>query len=251
LFFFVEEGLDYSDSGWVKSSDSVGSVGTDSITFVQFSGAGQIVAGDGLSKTGNTISVNVANGIEISADNVQLASSVAGDGLTYDSGVLNVVGTTNRITVNIDNIDIASTYVGQSSITTLGTITNGVWESTIISPTYGGTGVNNGSKTITLGGNLTTSGAHTLTLTTTANTSVILPTTGTLATLAGIETLTNKTLSSPVITLPTMTGGTINNTVIGGTTASSANFTSVGISGNLTGAGTSILSGFDMDGGSY
>jgi hypothetical protein len=254
LFFFVEEGLDYADSGWVKTSDSVGTVGTDPITFVQFSGAGQIVAGDGLSKTGNTLSVNVANGIEISGDNVQLASSVAGGGLTYSSGVLNVVGTADRITVNSDSIDIASTYIGQSSITTLGTIGTGVWQGTVISPTYGGTGVNNGTKTITLGGNFTHTGAHTLGLTTTANTSVTLPTTGTLATLAGTETLTNKTIQGAVIT-----GGSINNTPIGATTASTGAFTTIAASGNVTvqanitgaGAATSNLSGFNIDGGTY
>ena len=71
--------------------------------------------------------------------------------------------------------------VVNSSLETLGTITTGVWNGTIISPTYGGTGVNNGTKTITLGGNFTHSGAHTLTLTTTNNTSVTLPTSGTLA----------------------------------------------------------------------
>lgn len=76
----------------------------------------------------------------------------------------------------------------------------------ILAGTNGGTGVNNGSKTITLGGNLTTSGAHTLTLTTTNNTSITLPTTGTLATLAGIETLSNKTLTTPKI----VSGGSIN-----------------------------------------
>lgn len=62
----------------------------------------------------------------------------------------------------------------------------------------GGTGVSN-TGTITLGGNLTTSGAFTLTLTQTANTNVTLPTTGTLATLAGAETLTNKTLGATTL----------------------------------------------------
>ena len=68
--------------------------------------------------------------------------------------------------------------------------------------------VNNASRTMSFGGNivtghnLTTSGAYALTLTQTATTNVTLPATGTLATLAGSEILTNKTLTSPVLTTP-------------------------------------------------
>jgi len=63
----------------------------------------------------------------------------------------------------------------------------------------GGTGVANTSKTITLGGNLTTSGANNVTFTTTGSTSLTLPTSGTLATTAGsgaITFLTSATASS-------------------------------------------------------
>ncbi|OGS64889.1 MAG: hypothetical protein A2X21_03205 [Flavobacteria bacterium GWA2_35_26] len=77
-------------------------------------------------------------------------------------------------------------------------LTTGVTE--VLPGTNGGTGVDNGIKTITLGGNLTTSGAFATTLTTTDNTNVTLPTTGTLATLDGTETLTNKSLTSPILT---------------------------------------------------
>ena len=83
-----------------------------------------------------------------------------------------------------------------SSLTSVGTIATGVWQGTAIAGQYGGTGVNNSGKTITLGGNLTTSGAYAVTLTATNTTSVTLPTTGTLATLAGSESLTNKKLGS-------------------------------------------------------
>ena len=141
VFFFVEEGNTYADAGFVLTSDGgQQTVGTDSLTFVQFSGAGQIVAGNGLAKSGNTLSVNVANGIEISGDNVQLESAVAGDGLTYNSGVLDVVGTADKITVSSNAITIASTYVGQNTITTLGTITTGTWNGTAIAAANGGTG---------------------------------------------------------------------------------------------------------------
>jgi hypothetical protein len=262
VFFFVEEGTVNADAGFVITSDNPQTVGTDPLVFTQFSGAGQIVAGDGLSKTGNQLDVVVAasGGIEIASDALQLKSSVAGDGLTYTSGVIAVGGTSNRITVNADSIDIASTYVGQSSITTLGTITTGAWNANIIDPTYGGTGVNNGSYTITLGGNITTAaafstaGAYSLTLTTTGSTNVTLPTTGTLATLAGNETLTNKTITGAVIS-----GGSINNTPIGASTANTGAFTTLSASGNVTfsanltgaGAGSSTIDGFNIDGGTY
>lgn len=57
-------------------------------------------------------------------------------------------------------------------------------------------------NTFTLTGDFIRSGAHSLTLTTTGATNVTLPTTGTLATLAGTESLSNKTLVTPDIGTP-------------------------------------------------
>lgn len=70
----------------------------------------------------------------------------------------------------------------QGNITTVGTIVGGVWHGTLIGATYGGTGVNNGASTITIGGNVAFSGASTFTATLTGNTAVTFPTSGTLAT---------------------------------------------------------------------
>jgi hypothetical protein len=102
-FVFVEQGTANADSGWVVTTDGAITIGTTAINWVQFSGAGQVIAGAGLTKTGNSI---------------------------------DVVGTANRITVNADSVDIASTYVGQTSITTLGTIGTGVWRGTAIVDAY-------------------------------------------------------------------------------------------------------------------
>jgi len=76
----------------------------------------------------------------------------------------------------------------------------------------GGTAMTVTSGTLLLAGNFETAGASGITLTSTGLTNVTLPTTGTIVTLAGAETLTNKTLTSPVV------GGTITGTyTLGGT----------------------------------
>jgi hypothetical protein len=102
---FVKEGTTYGTSSWVQSNHYLTTFAGQ--TWVQFNGAAQITAGNGLTKDGNQI---------------------------------DAVGTTNRITVNADSIDIASTYVGQTSITTLGTVATGTWNGTTIGVAHGGTG---------------------------------------------------------------------------------------------------------------
>lgn len=143
MFTFVEAGTANNDCGFVLTTADPITLGTSELEFTLFSSSGSLIAGSGLSKAGNTLQVNVAatGGIEIVDDNLQLKSSLAGAGLTYTNGVLDVVGTTDRISVTANALDIASTYVGQASITTLGTITSGTWNATTVSVPYGGTGL--------------------------------------------------------------------------------------------------------------
>ena len=73
MFTFVEEGTVNADSGFVLTTDGSITVGSTSLSFAQFSGAGQITAGDGMSKTGNTLDVNDDNiTLEINNDNVRI-----------------------------------------------------------------------------------------------------------------------------------------------------------------------------------
>jgi len=92
MFTFVEKGTVNADNGFVCTSDSGSAVvGTNNLTFAQFSGAGQITAGDGLDKSGNTLSVDLkANGglvIESTEIAVKLdASSITGTLAIGDGG---------------------------------------------------------------------------------------------------------------------------------------------------------------------
>jgi hypothetical protein len=55
---FVEEGTVNADQGYVLTNDGAITVGTTALTFTQFTGLGQIVAGTGLDKTGNTLDID-------------------------------------------------------------------------------------------------------------------------------------------------------------------------------------------------
>jgi hypothetical protein len=106
-FTFVEEGSVNSDKGFVVSTNGTITIDSTGIAWTQFSGAGSFTAGDGISQNGNTINVNV---------------------------------TANRTQITSDAIDIHADYVGQTSITTLGTIATGTWAATDVAVEHGGTG---------------------------------------------------------------------------------------------------------------
>lgn len=122
-FVFVESGTLYGQTGWFNSSAVSGTLGTTSVNWTQFSGAGTYTAGSGLTLTGSQFSI--ASG---TITNAMLAGSIA-----------------------------ASKLVG-SDIASVGTVTSGVWNGTAIDATHGG----NGQTSWTLGDLLYSSAANTL-----------------------------------------------------------------------------------------
>jgi len=191
-FTFVENGTTYGNTGWVQTVEVL-TVGTDNIIWQQFSGTGTFTAGAGLTISGTEF---------------------------------NIVGTADRITVNPDSIDIASTYVGQSTITTLGTISTGTWQGSVIADAYINNALTISGGTINntpIGGSTASSAAFT---TLTAN---------------GAVTFTSATDASNLTTASVILSG--------GLSVTKAMYVGTNITG--AGAATSTLDGFNIDGGSY
>ena len=133
-FVFVEQGTTNAENGFVCTSDTGSAVvGTNNLTFAQFSGAGQIIAGDGLDKSGNTLSVDLkANGglviestelaVKLDASSITgtLAIGDGGTGATTATAALTALGLSNYAKTLIDDADAAAarTTLGLGSIAT-------------------------------------------------------------------------------------------------------------------------------------
>jgi hypothetical protein len=195
-FTFVQKGTTLADTGWVCTSDPGGTIDVTAINWSQFSGAGSYLAGNGLQLTGNTFSV-LANG--------------------------------TTINVSSSGIKLSDTYPGQSSITTVGTLTAGTWNANTIGVGYGGTGL----TSYTIGDLIVASGTTTLTQLSDIATGNVLLSGG-----VGVSPSYGKVGLTTHVSgiLPIANGGTNNNatptagTVVYGT-GTALEFTAVGTSG--------------------
>lgn len=100
MFVWVEEGTANADSGWVLTTNDDIVVDTTALTFAQFTGLGQVTAGDGLAKSGNTLNVDLAtpSGLEFTGGQLRVK---AGTGVTVDASGVNIgqaVGTADDVT---------------------------------------------------------------------------------------------------------------------------------------------------------
>ena len=83
MFTFVEKGTINADNGFVCTSDKGSAVvGTNNLSFSQFSGAGQITAGDGLDKSANTLSVDLKSNGGLVIESTEIAVDLAASSIT-------------------------------------------------------------------------------------------------------------------------------------------------------------------------
>lgn len=181
-FVFVEQGTTNADTGWVITGNYTLTLDSSNIVWSQFTGAGSFTAGNGIGQSGSTIYLDynemlndaaIATGDFVSfaditdsntvkkrtaaqfiADLDIVSTTSITDGILTKTAAdtyvgRTVTGTTNRVSVTNGNgvsgnptIDIDTNYVGQTSITTLGTIATGTWQGTTVGVQYGGTGAN-------------------------------------------------------------------------------------------------------------
>lgn len=121
-FMFVEEGTTNADNGWVLTTNAPINVGTTVLNFTQFSGAGSINAGNGLTKSGNTIDVVGSTLIASNPNNIQINSSIIANQTLLSSGTVGTEPTYGALPLNNSNsvtgiLPIANGGTGSSILT--------------------------------------------------------------------------------------------------------------------------------------
>ena len=207
--FIFTRALDADQSAEIDAGD---------LTYVV---AGTVNGGDGY--------VQVVNGVTVGTTAIEW-SQFSG------AGAVPIATTTSA---GIASFPTAQFSVDAGGAVTIGTLNTSVLNAGQLSGARGGTGVDNGSKTITVSGNTTIgSSTHTVAFATGGNTTVTLPTTGTLAISSAGQTFTGvQNFTSPNITTSLTTGSAsfdlINTTATTVNFAGVANVMTIGNSGTL------------------
>jgi Pectate lyase superfamily protein len=140
LAVWVNEGTTNADTGWVLTTNDAITLGSTSLTFTQFSGLGQVTAGAGLTKSGNTLDIGAGTGITVNANDIAIDSTVAtltgsqaltnkdltGSGNTFPTFNQNTTG--SAATLTTARAIYGNNFDGSAALTQ------------IIASTYGGTG---------------------------------------------------------------------------------------------------------------
>ena len=224
MFTFVAEGTVNSDSGWVLTTNDTITLGTTSLAFAQFSGAGSIDAGAGLTKTGGTLDVVTASSsrIVVNADSIDLAT-------VSQSNSSGTAGINFAQTVSVDSYGRV-TGVASADVRDATTSVKG-----IASFDSGDFSVTTGAVTIKSGG--VDNGQLANSSVTVGSTSISLGSSAT--TIAGLTSVTSTTfvgaLTGNASTATTATTATnANNVAVSTTSANTNNVVMVnGTTGNL------------------
>lgn len=93
-FVLITEGSVNGDTAWVLATDAPITLDTTALSFVQFSGANSVAAGDGLSRVGNTLSVIVVNTnrITVGPTGIDLATTAVTPGAGYNTFTVDAYG---------------------------------------------------------------------------------------------------------------------------------------------------------------
>jgi hypothetical protein len=229
---FVVNGTVNSNSGYVMNtlgtltSPTKGiKIGTDNISWTQFTGASQLSAGTGLLKTGNQLSVNTS----VIAP---LANPTFTGTVTLPAGTVTSTTIADNTIVNADinsSAAIAATKIAGTAVTQAdtGTVTNtmlagSIANNKLTNSTISGIALGSNLQSLTIGAGLSGSSYN-------GSSAITIAIDSTVATLTGTQTLTNKTL-----TLPTIggTGATFNGSASGALTL---------IASAAAGSGTMII----------
>jgi len=228
-FVFVQQGTANADSGWVVTQDNTITVGSTDPAFTQFSGAGQITAGDGLTKDGNTLDLtDIATGgvlgntsgsdaapARVSTPMIGLITAAnAGDARTALGTQAVATGGTGATSLTDGGILLGS---GTSAVTAMAALADSemiVGDGTTDPVAESGDtlrisiGVGSTSTFQCTGIELGHATANTLT----ASSGIMSIEGVAMPTISSTDTLTNKTITAPVL------GGTVTGTyTLGGT----------------------------------
>lgn len=138
LFVFVEEGTANADTGWLCTNDGTITLGSTSLTFVQFASAGQVSAGNGITKTGLVLSIDTSITVDKTTAQVLTNKDLSSGTNTFPTLNQNTTGsaatlTTPRTIAGVSfngsaNIAIASTNLSDTAsialLTNTVTLTN-------------------------------------------------------------------------------------------------------------------------------
>ena len=255
MFTFVSEGTANADTGWVLVSNDTITLGTTDISFEQFSGAGQIIAGAGLTKAGNTLTVGSSARIVVNADNIDLATMSAPSG--SEGGGTNVISS-----VSADSYGRLTGYAYGA----ISGLTN-----THLSGTAGITNANLANSAVTVGstsvslGSAVTTFAGLTSVTSTGFTGALTGNASTATTLATTRAIYGNNFDGSAALTQVIAGtygGTgVNNgantiTVAGNVSHAGSTFTqtftaTANTSVTLPTSGTLLSDGSSIDGGSY